>query len=140
MRDTAGGLSKGGMASKLEAARLATTAGENVIIASGRTPDVLARILAGEEVGTLFLAQGQTVAARKRWIGFTVQPRGHLVLDAGACRAVRERRAEPAAHRRVDAVGRFDKGDVVALRDADRVEFARGLTNYAPTTSSGSRG
>ena len=59
VRDRASGLSKGGMASKLEAARLATSAGENVIIASGRTPNVLSRILAGEPVGTLFLAQGQ---------------------------------------------------------------------------------
>ena len=60
VRDRLGGLSKGGMASKLEAARLATTGGENVIIASGRSPDVLPRIIAGEPVGTLFLAQGQS--------------------------------------------------------------------------------
>ena len=95
-----GGLSKGGMASKLEAARLATTAGENVIIAGGRTPDVLPRIIAGEPVGTLFLAQGQTVAARKRWIGLTVKPRGRLVLDAGAQEAVRRRGPQPAGRRR----------------------------------------
>ena len=60
VRDRLSGLSKGGMASKLEAARLATTGGENVIIASGRQPDVLPKIIAGEPVGTLFLAQGQT--------------------------------------------------------------------------------
>ncbi|MCX7427934.1 MAG: glutamate 5-kinase [Planctomycetia bacterium] len=130
-RDTKGGLGKGGMASKLEAARLATTAGENVIIAGGRTPDVLGKILAGEDVGTLFLAQGQTVAARKRWIGFTVQPRGHLVLDAGACRAVRGGGRSLLPIGVIDVVGRFGKGDVVALRDADRAEFARGLTNYS---------
>ncbi len=75
VRDRSGELSRGGMASKLEAARLATTGGENVIIASGRTPDILPRIIAGEPVGTLFLAQGQSVAARKRWIGLTVKPR-----------------------------------------------------------------
>ena len=62
MRDKATGLSKGGMASKLEAARMATTAGENVIIASGKQPGNLRRILAGEAVGTLFVAQGQAVA------------------------------------------------------------------------------
>ncbi|HBO44669.1 MAG TPA: glutamate 5-kinase [Planctomycetaceae bacterium] len=131
VRDKAGGLSKGGMASKLEAARLATTAGENVIIASGRMPGVLQKILAGETVGTLFLAQGQTVAARKRWIGFTVQPRGHLVVDDGARRAVESGGRSLLPIGVVEAVGPFDKGDVVALRDAGRVEFARGLTNYS---------
>jgi glutamate 5-kinase len=131
VRDQATGLGRGGMASKLEAARLATTAGENVIIASGRMPGVLTKILAGEEVGTLILAQGQTVAARKRWIGFTVQPRGHLVLDDGACRAVQSGGRSLLPIGVVDAVGQFDKGDVVAIWNADRVEFARGLTNYS---------
>ncbi|HLA84404.1 MAG TPA: glutamate 5-kinase [Thermoguttaceae bacterium] len=131
VRDKTGGLGKGGMASKLEAARLATSAGENVIIASGRAPGVLAKILAGEEVGTLITAQGQSVASRKRWIGFTVQPRGHLVLDEGACRAVRERGRSLLPIGVLDATGSFDKGDVVAMHGADRVEFARGLTNYS---------
>src|SRR4029078_7422044 len=75
-RDKATGISKGGMASKLEAARLATTAGENVIITSGKSPGTLRRLLAGEEVGTLLVAQGQALASWKRWIGFTAQPRG----------------------------------------------------------------
>jgi len=131
VRDRTGGPGRGGMASKLEAARLATTAGENVIIASGRTPGVLMQILAGEEVGTLILAQGQTIAARKRWIGFTIKPRGHLVLDEGACRAVRDGGRSLLPIGVLDAAGAFDKGDVVALRDASRVEFARGLTNYS---------
>jgi glutamate 5-kinase len=78
-------LSKGGMASKLEAARIVTTAGENMIIASGDEPDVLTRIIAGEDLGTLILAQGKTVSPWKRWIGFSAQPRGKLHLDSGAC-------------------------------------------------------
>jgi glutamate 5-kinase len=129
-RDRAGGLGKGGMASKLNAARLAATAGENVIIASGRKPGVLAQILAGEPVGTLILAQGSSVAARKRWIGFTVQPRGQLVLDPGARRAVEEQGRSLLPIGVVEVVGSFRKGDVVTLRDADGAEFARGLTNY----------
>ncbi len=128
--DRAGGLGKGGMASKLEAARLATTGGENVIIASGACPDVLTRIIASEPVGTLFLAQGQAVAARKRWIGLTVQPRGTLILDEGAKRAVQTRGSSLLAIGIVGVEGRFRKGDVVRLRDADGREFARGLTNY----------
>jgi glutamate 5-kinase len=130
VRDRAGGVSKGGMASKLRAARQATAAGENVIIASGREPGVLRQIIAGHPVGTLVLAQGQPVTARKRWIGFTVQPRGCLVLDGGACEAIEHQGRSLLAIGVVDVVGRFDIGDVVVLRDADGREFARGLTNY----------
>ncbi len=129
-KDRADGLGRGGMASKLEAARLVTAGGENVIIASGRAPDILTRILAGEPVGTLLLAQGQTVTARKRWIGLTVQPRGWLVLDAGAQKAVRQQGRSLLPIGVLDVDGEFSKGDVIALRDTDGVEFARGLTNY----------
>ncbi len=115
VRDRSGDLSKGGMASKLEAARLATTGGENVIIASGRAPDVLRRIIAGEAVGTLFLAQGQTVAARKRWIGLTIKPRGRLFLDAGARTAIVQKGRSLLAAGVVEVEGEFSKGDVVAL-------------------------
>jgi glutamate 5-kinase len=131
IHDHPGGRGRGGMASKLEAARLATAAGESVIIAGGRVPDILAKIIAGEPVGTLFLAQGQTVAARKRWIGFTVKPRGRLVLDAGARQAVQSRGRSLLAAGIVEVDVKFAKGDVVALRGTDGVEFARGLTNYA---------
>ncbi len=128
--DTSGGAGKGGMASKLEAARLATTAGENVIIASGHQSDVLTQIIAGEPVGTLFLAQAGTVTARKRWIGFTVQPRGRLLLDAGARHAVEHQGRSLLSIGVLDASGRFKKGDIVGLCDSDGTEFARGLTNY----------
>src|SRR6185295_14817355 len=83
-------LSRGGMASKLEAARLATTAGENVVIANGRRPNVLIDILHGEDIGTLFATQGPAVASRKRWIGLTAQPNGRLALDSGAKRAIEQ--------------------------------------------------
>lgn len=131
VRDRATGLSKGGMASKLEAARIATAAGENVIIANGRTPGTLAKIAAGESVGTLFLAHGQALSAFKRWIGFTAQPRGTLVLDAGAREAVERKGRSLLAIGISDASGAFRKGDIVSLRDGAGQEFARGLTNYA---------
>ncbi|HWB00437.1 MAG TPA: glutamate 5-kinase [Pirellulales bacterium] len=130
VRDQKTGLSKGGMASKLNAARMATVAGENVIIASGREPGSLARILAGEQIGTLFVAQGQSIRSWKRWIGFTVAPRGYLVLDAGARRAVEKQGRSLLAAGIVELGGTFKKGDVIALRDGDGIEFARGLTNY----------
>jgi glutamate 5-kinase len=119
------------MASKLEAARLATTAGENVIIASGKQPGNLRRILAGETVGTLLVAQGQTVASWKRWIGFTAQPRGTLVVDDGARTAIERQGRSLLAIGVVSADGAFRKGDVVAIHDRAGVEFARGLSNYS---------
>ncbi len=130
VRDSATGLSKGGMASKLEAARIATTAGENVIIANGRTPGVLAKIAAGHQVGTLILAQGQALRSFKRWIGFTAQPRGVLTLDAGAREAVEKKGKSLLAIGIVEASGQFKKGDIVSLRDPSGAEFARGLINY----------
>jgi len=131
VRDRITGLSKGGMASKLEAARMATSAGENVIIGSGRNPGTLARIIAGQPIGTLILARGQTVTARKRWIGLTVKPRGFLVLDDGARQAVQQKGRSLLPIGVIGVEGRFKKGDVVSLRDLAGTEFARGLTNYS---------
>ena len=130
VRASANNLSRGGMASKLEAARLAVSAGESVVIANGRRPNVLVDILAGKPVGTLILAQGPAVTSRKRWIGLTAQPCGKLVLDEGAQQAVESRGRSLLAVgvRRVEGI--FQKGDVVALCRADGTEFARGLTNY----------
>jgi glutamate 5-kinase len=123
-------LSRGGMASKLEAARLATAAGESVVIANGRRPNVLVEVLAGETVGTLILPQGPAVASRKRWIGLTANPCGKLFLDDGAQRAVVEQGRSLLAIgvRRVE--GNFQKGDVVSLYAEDGRELARGLINY----------
>jgi glutamate 5-kinase len=130
-RDKATGISKGGMASKLEAARLATTAGENVIITSGKSPGNLRRILAGEEVGTLLVAQGQALASWKRWIGFTAQPRGVLTVDDGAAAAVTSQGKSLLAIGVVGSEGTFRKGDVVSIRGKGGLEFARGLSNYS---------
>lgn len=140
VRDRATGLSKGGMASKLRAAQQATVAGENVIIGNGRLPGTLAKIIAGEPVGTLVLAQGNSLAARKRWIGFTVQPRGYLVLDDGARHAVQKQGRSLLAAGILKVIGRFSKGDVVALRDIHGQEFARGLTNYSSDDVQRTRG
>ena len=132
VRDRTTGVSKGGMASKLEAARIATGAGENVIIASGRAPGALAGIAAGEVVGTLFLAQGQTLPAFKRWIGFTAQPRGTILIDTGARIRRGTKRQEPTGHRRGGSSRSIPQG---RRRGAGRRKWARisarGLTNYS---------
>lgn len=120
----------GGMHSKLEAARTATAVGESVIIANGRTPNVLERVLAGEEIGTLFLARGESIPAWKRWIGYSLPPRGRFVLDDGARRAIEQRGRSLLAIGITAVDGDFSKGEVVSLVDRQGTEFARGLTNF----------
>jgi glutamate 5-kinase len=129
--DVRSGLSKGGMMSKLKAARIVTSSGENVILASGRRVGVLAEILAGQVVGTAFLAEGKTINPWKRWIGFSAQPRGSLHLDCGACRAIRQEGRSLLAIGIERIEGEFRKGDIVSVRDHEGTELARGLTNYA---------
>jgi len=131
VRDRQTGVSKGGMASKLEAARIASTCGGNVIIAGGYMENVLGRIVAGESVGTLVLARDKTISLKKRWIGLTAQVQGRLSLDDGATRAVEKGGKSLLAVGIVKADGQFSKGDVVAICDASGREFARGLTNYS---------
>lgn len=121
----------GGMVSKLQAVRTATAVGENVIIANGRQPEVLDAILNGEEVGTLFLAQGPAIPALKRWIGYTVPPKGTYVLDDGAQRAVREAGKSLLAVGISAVQGSFEKGAIVSIAGPKAGEFARGLTNFS---------
>ncbi|HEY2411000.1 MAG TPA: glutamate 5-kinase [Pirellulaceae bacterium] len=131
VRDRKTGLSKGGMASKLEAARMVTTSGENMIIASGRKTDVLTRIMGGDAVGTLFLGQGKGISPFKRWLGFSAQVKGRIQLDDGARRAILEKGKSLLAAGITGTQGEFQKGDVVALCDAEGHVIARGLTNYS---------
>jgi glutamate 5-kinase len=123
-------LGTGGMRSKLRAARLATAAGESVIMANGSEPGVLDRVFAAEPVGTLFLPHGTSMPSWKRWLGYTARPKGQIIVDAGAKAAVQERGRSLLPIGVVRIQGDFDKGDVVALCDAAGAEFARGLTNY----------
>ena len=129
--DRTTGLSKGGMASKLEAARIATASGESVIIANGHQPGVMAAVLAGKDVGTLFTPNGQSVSLRKRWIGFAMQVAGELAVDEGAQRAVLQQGRSLLAIGVRGAKGEFAKGDAVSICGPDGREFARGMSNYS---------
>ena len=129
--DSKSALGTGGMRSKLQSARLVTQAGGSVIITSGKVDRPLTRVLAGDLVGTLFLATGHSQTARKRWIGLTVRPKGYLVVDDGARLAIESRSRSLLAIGIVSVSGEFEKGDVVGIRDAGGSEFARGLSNYA---------
>jgi glutamate 5-kinase len=124
------GVSVGGMATKLQAAQKAAASGVPMVIASGREPGVLARILSGEAVGTYFVPKADRLGARKRWIAFAVPPQGRLIVDAGAARALTRqgRSLLPSGVTAVD--GEFAAGDVVAVVDAESREFARGLVNF----------
>ncbi len=133
-------LGTGGMQSKLAAARRVTHAGGSVIIASGTQREPLTRILAGERVGTLFLAHGARHKARKRWIGLTARPRGYYVVDDGARHALESSSKSLLAIGILEVVGDFEKGDVVGIRDGAGCEFARGLTNYATPEANRIRG
>jgi glutamate 5-kinase len=125
-----GELGRGGMRTKLIAARWAARSGAATVIAHGRTAHALARIGAGEVIGTLLKPAQGVMAARKRWIAGHLQVRGRVHIDAGAVQAMREqgRSLLPVGVKKVE--GDFGRGDLVAVLDADGREVARGLINY----------
>jgi glutamate 5-kinase len=131
VRDRKTGISKGGMASKLTTAKFVTLSGQGVVIAWGRETDVLVRLSQGENLGTVFLPQSKTLAPRKRWIGFSAQPSGILVVDDGAARAMKGEGRSLLAIGIQSVVGDFGKGDVVSVQSSDSHEIARGLVNYS---------
>ncbi len=128
--DEAGTISIGGMSSKLQAAQKAASSGIPMVIASGREPGTLRRLLNGEPVGTYFLPRGDRLTARKRWIAFAVPPQGRLDVDAGARKALVERGKSLLPSGIVEVEGEFQAGEVVALAESNGKEFARGLVNY----------
>ena len=129
-RDRLGGLSKGGMASKIAAARIVTEAGGACIIAAGRDDHVLERICRGEAVGTLFEGRPETMPAWKRWLAWSADARGTVRVDAGARDAVVRGGSSLLAAGVQEVDGVFAAGDVVGLTGPDGTPFARGLVNY----------
>ncbi len=127
---TQSSLGTGGMKSKLRAARMATAAGGAVLMANGSLDGILDRIFRGEAVGTLFLPQGDSMPAWKRWLGYTARPQGQFTIDDGAKRAILEQGKSllPVGVRVV--AGEFGKGSVIAICDAAGAEIGRGLSNY----------
>ncbi|MEI7446741.1 MAG: glutamate 5-kinase [Burkholderiales bacterium] len=124
-------IGKGGMITKVLAAKRAAHGGASTVVCSGREPDVLVRLAAGEPVGTEFAAQTPRLAARKQWLADHLQLRGALRVDAGAGRALREDGKSLLPIGVVEVTGEFERGEVVAVLDAEGRELARGLVNYA---------
>lgn len=120
----------GGMASKVEAARLATASHIPAIVANGLTPDILLRLLAGESLGTLFLPRAARIGSRKRWLAFATRPQGGVRVDAGAKRALIHQGRSLLPSGVQGTVKQFRVGDVVSVLGTEGEEFARGLVNY----------
>ncbi len=125
-----GFLGTGGMASKIRAAQKVALGGVPTIIANGRKRGILGRVFAGEESGTLFWPQGSTLCRRKQWIAFTKSPRGELVIDRGAEKALTQQGKSLLPSGVVAVGGRFGIGDTVVLLNSDRQEVAVGMVNY----------
>lgn len=121
---------RGGMATKLEAARLVTRFGGKVLIANGKIPYVIKKIFAGEELGTMFLPQGEFLSDKKRWIGYATNIIGKIVVNNGAKKALIEKRKSLLPIGVLKVINKFDKGDVISILDENEKEFARGIVNY----------
>ncbi len=121
---------KGGMNSKFEAAKTVTDAGEVLIVANGREPNVLPRLLAGEALGTLFVPSPKKRSARSRWIG-AARAAGSITIDDGAATALTQHNRSLLAAGVMRVAGVFVPGDVVSIANSAGKEIARGLSNYA---------
>ena len=128
---SSGTLGTGGMSTKLKAAKRAALSGVGTLIVNGRSPKILSRVFAGEDVGTYFLPSQSKLTAKKHWIAFSKKPRGKLLVDAGGQRAVIEFGKSLLPSGLCGVEGGFERGDAVRLCDADGNEFARGVVSYS---------
>jgi glutamate 5-kinase len=124
-------IGRGGMLTKILAAKRAAGSGASTVIAWGREPDVLMRLVQRESIGTLLVAQTKKSQARKQWISDHLQLRGAVTVDAGAAAKVRSEGKSLLPIGMTAVFGDFSRGDVIAVRDEAGVEMARGLANYA---------
>ncbi|HZF85404.1 MAG TPA: glutamate 5-kinase, partial [Burkholderiaceae bacterium] len=124
-------IGRGGMITKILAAKRAAASGASTVIAWGREPDALLRLVAGESIGTLLVAQTAKHQARKRWMADHLQMRGAVTVDAGAAAKVRGEGKSLLPIGMTAVEGDFSRGDVIAIRDPQGTELARGLANYS---------
>jgi glutamate 5-kinase len=124
-------IGRGGMLTKILAAKRAARSGAHTVIASGRETDVLLRLMQGECIGTLLVAQSMSLAARKQWLADHLQVAGKIKLDAGATRALRVDGKSLLPIGVIEVSGEFERGAVVAILDDRGQDIARGLINYS---------
>ena len=127
-------MSTGGMVTKLDAVKIATRSKIPCIIANGETEDVLLRIIKGDRIGTLFVEREEKLLARKHWISFGAKPKGIVVVDDGAKQALLKGGKSLLLPGVVSWEGNFKENDVVIVQDKNRLEIARGITNYSMVT------
>jgi len=136
----AGTYGRGGMATKVSAAKLAARSGVSTLIAAGNEKNVIQRLFSGEELGTLLYAEQTPVAARKQWLAGHLQIRGKLVLDDGAVKKLRNSGSSLLAVGVSDVEGEFNRGEMVSCISSAGEEVARGLVNYSSTEVSQIKG
>ncbi|EON15435.1 MULTISPECIES: glutamate 5-kinase [Pandoraea] len=124
-------IGRGGMLTKILAAKRAATSGAHTVIASGREADVLVRLAGGEAIGTQLVARTAVLTARKQWMADHLQVRGRVVIDAGACKKLVEEGKSLLPIGVIDVEGTFARGEVIACMDEAGHEVARGLSNYS---------
>ncbi len=121
---------RGGMRTKLMAARMVTRFGGRVLIANGKIPYVIKKVFAGEELGTMFLPQNEGLSDKKRWIGYATNIIGKIKVNHGAKKALVEKEKSLLPIGVIDVIHEFKKGDVISIIDENDHEFARGMVNY----------
>ena len=121
---------RGGMKTKLQAAKVVTHSGGSVIIVNGKSPQVINRLFSGEKMGTVFYPVEQ-LSQKRRWIAYATNITGQLIVNEGAKKAIKEKNKSLLAIGVMNINGCFDRGDVISILDEDNNEFARGIANYS---------
>lgn len=122
---------RGGMKTKLEAAKLVTRFGGKVLIANGKIPYVINKIFNAEELGTMFIPSEENLSGKKRWIGYATNVLGKLIVNEGAKKAILEKCTSLLPIGIVEVINDFKQGEVVSICDENGIEFARGMVNYS---------
>ncbi len=124
-------LGSGGMRSKLQAAKMVASGGGSSFIGPGREPEILRKLFSGEMIGTFFLPHKDRISGRKRWIASVLKPKGRLILDEGACKALVDKKKSLLPSGIVEVEGAFGVGDAVHCADSGGNQIAVGLINYS---------
>jgi glutamate 5-kinase len=133
--ESKGDLGRGGMSTKLTAARLASRSGTTTVVASGREENILSKLHQGQTFGTLFVSEKSPLLARKQWLAGQIRSKGQLTLDKGAVNVIKNKGSSLLSIGVIDVQGTFQRGDIVICVDENNHKVARGLVNYSSEES-----
>ncbi|RIZ65820.1 MAG: glutamate 5-kinase [Methylococcales bacterium] len=131
--DSRSGLGRGGMSTKVSAARLASRSGASTVVAAGAVENIITEVISGSNLGTHFLPDIEPLVARKRWLAGQLQVKGQLILDAGAVKVIKSEGKSLLAVGVKSISGNFERGELVSCKDESGLEVARGLINFGKT-------